>query len=850
MNYQHIAKSELCSADRRCAMCPSNIFFKLRACQINQIRGAAWIKLRKHNANDHKITAAQVRNKEGLERLIQSDSVFRDLPKLRTSPDYYDKLKKSVFAMIRQLGTPTWFFTFSCADLHWPELISALCQTVDGKVVTEEEAMHLSVADRNRLIAVDPVTCSRYYKHRFEAFRKIVMEKCPDMMGAVKDFYHRDEFQQRGSAHTHGLAWVKGAPVYGVNSDEEVFEFIDKHISCSSDNMPEGTIFMQEHRHRRYCMKKGQCICRFDFPKPPMCCTRILASVTEAEVGKQEFEMHSNNWDKVKKHLKVMEKEGIEHNNNFEEFLSYLTLTEGEYLMAVRTYISKPTIFLKRGPKDIRINGYNKVGFPMWHANMDMQFVLDPFAAAMYVVSYMMKSQRGVSNLINSVIKECVKDRRSITERVKRLGNAFLNANEVCVQEAVYLILGLKMTDSSRTDVFVPTCMSKDCRRVLKNQAELEQLQDNDTNIFKSNIVDNYMQRHHYKIFAEGDYWMANGDICVADFATKYDRVKVNGEWVYRLRNKERILRYVHYNKETQTEDYCREQYMLFHPWQTLDNMENHIGYNSHAERYEKCFRIIEANRRKFYRIDDEEWHGIEEAVRNEIQKQKNRKDWEYDGTLHEDEGPPIRYDISGDLGGNRTGRINESEQVANVIPFDKLCEQVRLLNDKQRAFFNHVVHWVRTNDATQMFAFLSGGAGVGKSMLVNTAVQFLERHYGADLDANFSLPHVMLLAPTGKAAFNIDGSTVHGGLSIKINGSKQWYPLSSEKLAEKHAGTANSGRCTGSLASVRPIALAASGVWCRRIRVGNTLLSSLIYRALRGCQCERTTGPGAMMPI
>jgi len=41
-----------------------------------------------------------------------------------------------------------------------------------------------------------------------------------------------------------------------------------------------------------------------------------------------------------------------------------------------------------------------------WKANIDIQFVLDPYACAMYIVSYISKSQRGMSNLMHAAAKE------------------------------------------------------------------------------------------------------------------------------------------------------------------------------------------------------------------------------------------------------------------------------------------------------------------------------------------------------------------------------------------------------------------------------------------------------------
>lgn len=63
---------------------------------------------------------------------------------------------------------------------------------------------------------------------------------------------------------------------------------------------------------------------------------------------------------------------------------------------------------------------------------MDIQFVLDVYTCAMYVVSYISKPQKGMSELLR---------RASIKQQVRDIGNAFLNSVEISAQEAVYIIL-------------------------------------------------------------------------------------------------------------------------------------------------------------------------------------------------------------------------------------------------------------------------------------------------------------------------------------------------------------------------------------------------------------------------
>ena len=63
---------------------------------------------------------------------------------------------------------------------------------------------------------------------------------------------------------------------------------------------------------------------------------------------------------------------------------------------------------------------------------------------------------------------------------------------------------------------------------------------------------------------------------------------------------------------------------------------------------------------------------------------------------------------------------------------------------------------------------FLIGGAGVGKSHLIKTIYMSISKVliYQGD---NSEQPMTLLLAPTGVAAINIDGTTIHSALGINF---------------------------------------------------------------------------------
>ena len=58
------------------------------------------------------LTAGVLKTTEGLQSLINHDDGFRFLKTLRGSPPYFEKAKKDLFAMIRQLGPASLFCSF------------------------------------------------------------------------------------------------------------------------------------------------------------------------------------------------------------------------------------------------------------------------------------------------------------------------------------------------------------------------------------------------------------------------------------------------------------------------------------------------------------------------------------------------------------------------------------------------------------------------------------------------------------------------------------------------------------------------------------------------------------------
>ena len=78
---------------------------------------------------------------------------------------------------------------------------------------------------------------------------------------------------------------------------------------------------------------------------------------------------------------------------------------------------------------------------------------------------------------------------------------------------------------------------------------------------------------------------------------------------------------------------------------------------------------------------------------------------------------------------------------------------------------------------------FLSGGAGVGKSTVTNALYEALMRYLNSVPGENPDEVKVLKVAPTGKAAFNIKGNTLHSAFKIPANRGFQYCTLDADRL-------------------------------------------------------------------
>ena len=558
----------------------------------------------------------------------------------------------------------------------------------------------------------------------------------------------------------------------------------------------------------------------------------ILRPLENTSYDEQNQKKIKENAEKIKDVLDTMK---YGEDITFEDFLSKLELTEESYILAIRQTLKRDTLFLKRAPSEIRINNYNSNLLKAWRANMDIQFVLDPYACATYILSYITKGQRGMSRLLEKASEEAKSGNKDIRNRIRHIGNKFLNAVEISAQEAVYLVLQMPLRRSSRDFQFISTSPPDERTFLLKKLERLKELPDHSADIESDNIIKRYQRRPKpleymcladfvawfnyvkdedvarvsHSSIADLDDFMPETDfddntdddptsVDVTEAECEQNQYKVKGGMKLVKRKRPKIIRSVRYHKNKDPENYYQEQLMLYMPWRK-ESTDLINGCHTYQERFEQVKDQVNSIRR-CYEYNSEIIDKAVEDTNNVAEcdnfdnvapnaEHLNKQDCALQDKPSElfgcfDPGKNKhhnQYDLLDDIG--IFPRSDDQEELLTSRMSDEDYRAlVRSLNKKQRQFFYHVLHSMKTKD-DPLRLFLSGGAGVGKSTVTNALYEALIRYLNSIAGENPDDVKVVKTAPTGKAAFNIKGNTLHAAFKIPANRGFEYYPLDSDRL-------------------------------------------------------------------
>ena len=77
-------------------------------------------------------------------------------------------------AMVKQLGTPTYFLTLQCADLRWEEL-PYIIKKLNNHGLSDRELKNLSYPERCTLLNNNTVLVAKHFQYKVEVLFKVII---------------------------------------------------------------------------------------------------------------------------------------------------------------------------------------------------------------------------------------------------------------------------------------------------------------------------------------------------------------------------------------------------------------------------------------------------------------------------------------------------------------------------------------------------------------------------------------------------------------------------------------------------------------------------------------------------
>ena len=185
----------------RFATHPSFAYWVLNMIQKKRILQQTGMFLKQDPGEAH-LTAEELRQIAASNNTnVFISKILRCLSNITGSNAYWHKAKEELKAIIAHAGAPTFFFTFSSADMHWPEL-----HALFGNQVGDTDTNLPGNKRQNVINNLHIIDC--FFTQRLESFINNWLHNSLN----VEWHWYRFEYQARGSIHCRGVVKLKNDP--------------------------------------------------------------------------------------------------------------------------------------------------------------------------------------------------------------------------------------------------------------------------------------------------------------------------------------------------------------------------------------------------------------------------------------------------------------------------------------------------------------------------------------------------------------------------------------------------------------------------------------------------------------
>ena len=270
----------------------------------------------------------------------------------------------------------------------------------------------------------------------------------------------------------------------------------------------------------------------------------------------------------------------------------------------------------------------------------------------------------------------------------------------------------------------------------------------------------------------------------------KYIKLADTSLGYMKLRGHPAVLRFHKFSSDTNPHEYLFSELLLYHHWRHEEEL--------HEDNQEACLQLYNIHRDYIIQVKEqlfpnrnnvEEARAAVEAVGDtrpvhigddiDAEYEQNMDDQGLEGMV-EDEEQAARH--PGELVNMpEDGQVNVETAIyqrIDISNMDKMLEAARELDKDQQQVFNTVINYSKglrrslankTHAPAPPLLIVHGGAGSGKSTLINTITLWSEHILRTRDDRHPDHPYIIKTAPTGMAANNINGLTMHSAFHMNF---------------------------------------------------------------------------------
>ena len=760
----------------RFATHPRFSYWALNMKQCHQLLSQANIYLQQHPA-DANLTVEDLRAMVGnlsAEQLMKR--LERYAAKIQGSSQYWFQRCQELKALILDKGTPTFFWTVSSADLHWPELHHLMPHPLDDTYITHTM--------RVQAVINNPHITDWYFTSKLSDF---VDHWLYDTLCAEWHWY-RLEYQARGSTHAHSCAKLKNDP--GICSlvqkaatgwlAQETLQ--NEFTQCSGTEIADLQKAVQEGQEATTSVLEYVdwlvTTCNEAMPDETWNCPCPHPSA----VDPQQIEDHNTDYhdlvNAVQRHTRCSTAYCLRRKAGHQDLKCRFDYPLLEQHTSQINFSKQPdgiiraTVSTKRN--DPRVNSHNRVMLQHWRANVDVQIIVDVQACIHYMAKYAAKGEPR-SQPVQAIFKSCVNNIHDHSEAQKALRSAMVRSvgeRDFSAQETAHMLLSLPLTSCTFNFVSVS----------LTGSRKLTEDEQSGELVLQQSMFDHYATRENLP------------GTNLYQFIAKYTVVKGK----IAKRHIPVIVRtFPSYSSNPHSEhysEYCKYQLIKYKPWhgdpttlwtnssptlnEQVDTITayrqfllsdeahlyvprlaeelNNIGQYSHDDNDSED----ENDSPQLHSTHQDDWMNlcrINQHFTDNIDTNQPSVDWStYARTL---ESHIIRESAIWIKSSKSRAEENPTSQwVRQLSPVDTTT-----LSHKQLIAYNIIVdhyrHVLNNSQHSPLHMLIYGTAGTGKSYLIRSITQVLGTS-------------CILTGTTGMAAFNICGTTVHSALKLPIHRS------------------------------------------------------------------------------